>query len=136
AVVPRRREEMHRLPAREHEQHGRARPHEQEDDRRDGVDLDDRLGLRVDPAARDGTRAKGAARRWRIRADARRHTRRVVRRRRLAGYGHWTPPAAATVGSATSSTMTRPTIRWWPMPQNSLHMMRKSPAVFGVTRKP
>ena len=51
------------------------------------------------------------------------------------GSRHRAPPDGA-VETGASSTMTRPTITWWPMPQNSLHMMRKSPEAFGVTLKP
>src|SRR5690606_27114991 len=41
---------------------------------------------------------------------------------------------SATFFPSGSTTITRPTIVWCPMPQNSLQMMRKSPLSVGVTR--
>ena len=101
AVVPHRGEEVHGLPARERQQERGDGAHKQRDHRHDGVDLDQTLGLEVDPASRHGTGT----------------IRRGDRRRREGDSGHGVPawrmraaPLSATARPVESTTITRPTI--------------------------
>ncbi len=139
AIVPRRRKEMHGLPAREHEQQRRDGTYQERHYRHDGVGTNEKLGLTVDAPPRE----------W---ADPRSFDRtgREPGRERKRGRGHRDTSrrcAASTSADRTdartlsatffpsgSTTITRPTMVWCPMPQNSLQMMRKSPLSVGVTR--
>src|SRR5262245_22129767 len=121
AIEPLGRQKMDRLPPGQHDQHGSNRADEKCHHRRDRVDLDQTFRADVDPPSSRLARAEDA----------------TVREGRNADRGwstHGSLLAVATAGA--SSTMTRPTIMWWPIPQNSLQRIRKSPDAFGVTRRP
>ena len=98
------------LPARQDDQDRGDRADQQRDDRDHGIDLHQRLRLVVNLACGDRTGAEDSG-----------------------GRGHGVPPVP---GVGASSTITRPTIVWCPIPQNSLQMIRKSPEALGVMRRP
>src|SRR5690606_32769705 len=120
-VVPLGREEMHGLPAGEHQQERGNGADQERHHRHHRIGLDEPLGLAMNGPPGDGAGPE----------------------ERDGGRGHRAPPGStrawllsATGSPASSTTMTRPTIMWWPMPQNSLQMTRKSPDAVGVTRSP
>ena len=98
AVEPLSRQQVNRLPSRQHDQHGGDGADEQRNHRTDRMRLDQALCTQVDPASRGLTGSKRPAR---VRYDGRRHS---------VGSTHW--PLLTDAAAGASSTITRPTIMW------------------------
>jgi hypothetical protein len=96
AIEPLGRQQVNRLPSRQHDQHGRHGADEQRHDRRDRVRLDQPLGAKIDaaPGRLASSKRSSLPRHGVIHHDG--------------GGAHWAFLAVATAGP--SSTTTRPTI--------------------------